>query len=93
MTRGLLSGPSFWNLDMSLSKRQAITERLSAEFRAEFFNIFNHPVFAQPENGLGCEVGDCVLGQTFETPDVASTNPVLGTGGQRRIQFGVKLIF
>jgi hypothetical protein len=93
MTRGLLSGPSFWNLDMSVSKRQAITERLSAEFRAEFFNIFNHPVFAQPEDGLGCEAGDCVLGQTFETPDVASTNPVLGTGGQRRVQFGVKLIF
>ena len=93
LTRGLLSGPTFWNLDMSLSKTQRLTERFSAEFRAEFFNVFNHPVFAQPEDGLGCEVGDCVLGQTFETPDVASTNPVLGSGGSRRIQLGVKIIF
>jgi hypothetical protein len=93
MTRGLFSGPSFWNLDMSVSKVQRITERVSADFRVEVFNIFNHPVFAQPENSLDCNSGGCELGQTFATPDVDSTNPVLGSGGQRRLQLGVKLNF
>jgi hypothetical protein len=93
MTRGLLSGPGFFGLDMSFSKRQQITERLNAEFRFEFFNILNHPAFAQPETGEGCEAGDCLLGQVLETPDTAATNPVLGTGGPRRVQMGVKLIF
>jgi hypothetical protein len=93
MARGMLSGPAFFGLDMSVSKRHQITERLTAEFRAEFFNVLNHVALAQPESGVGCEVGDCVLGQVFETPDTAATNPVLGTGGPRRVQLGIKLIF
>ena len=93
MTRGLFDGPSFWNLDTSLSKRQKITEGFSAEFRAEFFNVFNHPVFAQPATGVTCSTTTCNLGLTSNTPDVAATNPVLGSGGARRVQLGVKLIF
>jgi len=93
MSRGALSGPGFFGLDMSIAKRHQITERLTAEFRGEFFNVLNHVGLAQPESGLGCEPGDCVFGQVFETPDTAATNPVLGTGGPRRIQLGLKLIF
>jgi hypothetical protein len=93
MYRNMLSGPSVFLMDMSLTKTQKITERLSAQFRAEFFNILNHPVFAQPENGLGCDSGGCNFGQSTDTPDTAATNPVLGTGGPRRMQFGVKLTF
>jgi hypothetical protein len=93
MTRGLLSGPAFVGLDMSVTKTHRITERVSAEFRAEFFNILNHPAFAQPESGVGCDSGGCNLGQVTDTPDTASTNPVLGSGGPRRIQMGVKLTF
>jgi hypothetical protein len=36
--------------DMSLRKVFTMTERVRTEFRAEFFNAFNHPVFAQPDN-------------------------------------------
>ena len=100
MGRGRLSGPGFFGMDMSLSKRHQITERLTAEFRAEFFNILNKPAFAQPQisqpgDSLGCE-SDCLtagFGRVTETPDSAATNPVLGTGGPRRVQLGVKLIF
>jgi hypothetical protein len=93
MSRGLLSGPSFVGLDMSVTKTQRITERVQAEFRAEFFNILNHPAFGQPETGLGCSSGDCLLGLSTDTPDTAATNPVLGSGGPRRVQMGVKLTF
>jgi hypothetical protein len=95
MGRGRLSGPAFFGLDMSVSKRQQITERLTAEFRAEFFNILNHPAFAQPENGTECE-SSCLtdgLLRVTATPDTDATNPVLGSGGPRRMQVGIKLIF
>jgi Carboxypeptidase regulatory-like domain len=93
MPKGLLDGPSFWDVDLSLAKKQQITESVSAEFRAESFNIFNHPAFAQPASGVTCSATTCNLGLVSATPDVAATNPVLGSGGARRFQFGVKLIF
>jgi len=93
MPKGLFDGPSYWSVDMSLAKRQRITERLSAEFRAESFNTLNHPVFAQPATSVSCSSTACNLGLTSATPDVAATNPVLGSGGARRLQFGVKLLF
>jgi len=93
MGRGRLSGPGFFGMDMSVSKRHQITERLTAEFRAEFFNVLNTPAFAQPETGLGCDEDECQFGRVLETPDTSATNPVLGTGGPRRVQIGVKLIF
>ena len=93
MPKGLLSGPGFWSVDMSVAKRQQITEGISAEFRAESFNIFNHPAFAQPSTNVTCSATTCNFGLVSATPDVAATNPVLGSGGARRFQFGVKLIF
>ena len=93
MPKGLFDGPSYWSADMSLAKRQKVTERLSAEFRAESFNTLNHPVFGQPATNVSCSATTCNLGLTSATPDVAATNPVLGSGGARRLQFGVKLIF
>lgn len=46
--RNSLRGPSRTNLDVSLSKNTAITERLNLQFRAELFNIFNHAEFNNP---------------------------------------------
>jgi hypothetical protein len=47
--RNSLRGPSVVNFDMSLSKTTAITERLSLQIRADFFNLFNHAEFANPD--------------------------------------------
>jgi hypothetical protein len=92
--KGTFRGPGYWNLDTSVTKMQKITERLSAEFRGEFFNILNHPDFSNPAVSLNqCTASSCTFGKTSATPDVAAVNAVLGSGGQRRIQLGVKLIF
>jgi outer membrane receptor protein involved in Fe transport len=48
LPRNFFRGPGYVNVDMSFSKTTAITERLKIEFRAEFFNIFNHANFANP---------------------------------------------
>jgi Carboxypeptidase regulatory-like domain/TonB dependent receptor/TonB-dependent Receptor Plug Domain len=47
--RNSLRGPDLVNLDMSLSKTTAITERLKLEIRGDFFNLLNHAEFANPD--------------------------------------------
>jgi hypothetical protein len=46
--RNAFTGPKFHNFDFSISKGFRITERVKASFRADFFNIFNHPNFTNP---------------------------------------------
>jgi len=47
--RNSLSGPTYKQWDLAIYKNTAITERLSVQLRADFFNILNHPNFANPE--------------------------------------------
>ena len=51
--RSVLRGPSWNNLDLTLSKNFKVTERLSTELRGEFFNVLNHPNFDIPGHTLG----------------------------------------
>ena len=48
--RNQFTGPGELMSDMSLFKNFSITERVKAQFQAEFFNVFNHPVYAIPGN-------------------------------------------
>ena len=94
--KGTFRGLDIWLLDFSVSKRQKFTERSSGEFRAEVYNIANHPIFAQPSGAIGtsCTTAACGFQAIpTTTPDVAASNPVLGSGGPRRMQLGVKIIF
>jgi len=43
-----ITGLGYKNMDVSISKDTRITERLNAKFQADFFNMFNHPNFANP---------------------------------------------
>ena len=56
---GAVRGPGTFNWDFSLSKQFPIRERLNLRFRAQFFNIFNHPSF----NGVDTVLGDLNFGQ------------------------------
>jgi hypothetical protein len=49
---GILLGPGQNNWDMSIAKTTRIRESQSVQFRAEFFNTFNHPQFALPNPSL-----------------------------------------
>jgi len=76
-------------------------ERVTTQFRAEFFNILNHPNFANPfggQNGFGTGgFNDPSVPGAFgcgcATPDKAASNPVIGSGGPRGTQFALKFIF
>ena len=46
--RGVFNGPGLADLDLSLFKNTAVTERVNLQFRAEFFNVLNHANFGTP---------------------------------------------
>ncbi|MGB7147911.1 MAG: hypothetical protein WBD45_02110, partial [Terriglobales bacterium] len=97
-------GPHYRNFDFSLNKDTKLTERVSMQLRADFFNLFNHPNFANPvlpsfnvlwtQNGINANTGQ---GQNFfpltVTPDVGAQNPFLGGGGPRDIQVSARFSF
>jgi hypothetical protein len=86
---------SFRTWDMSVQKNWKFKERLTAQFRAEFFNVLNHPLFGAVDAGhlAANDPSQGSLALANSTPDQASGNPVLGSGSNRDIQLGLKLIF
>ena len=100
MPRNLFRDAGFYNWDFSVAKDWRFSERFRAQFRAEFFNILNHPNFANPYGGQNgwahndpSVPGPGGFGCGCATPDVAASNPVIGSGGSRAIQLGLKLSF
>jgi hypothetical protein len=92
--RNPFRGPRLDNWDFSLVKTTKLTERVSFQLRAEFFNMLNHPHFANPNiQGLIDPSDPTTFGFILNTPDVAAANPVIGTGGPRNIQLGIKFRF
>jgi len=102
--RNSLPGPNFFQWDFSGMKNFAITERMKVQFRADLFNILNHPNFGNPGNmGICASVpstvpfSSCTAGNaTFTTvgqtiADADSTQ--VGTGTARQIQLSLKVIF
>ena len=98
--RNVFRDTGFHNLDLSISKNFKFHERVTAQFRGEVFNLTNHPNFANPwggASGYGAGATADPSGGPFgcgcATPDVASFNPVLGSGSARAIQLGLKVTF
>ncbi len=77
--RNALRGFGATQLDLTLRRRFRLTERISLQARGDFFNIFNHPNFGNPENYLYSSPGmaNPLFGQSTST--LAS---YLGSGGQ-----------
>jgi hypothetical protein len=101
--RDSLRAPPFKEMNFSISKNTPVNERLTLQFRAEFFNLFNHPNFANPvlpafitdaaTNGLASNGRGIGYLPLTATADVGVGNPFLGGGGPRGLQFVLKFIF
>ncbi|HWB96681.1 MAG TPA: hypothetical protein VG672_08270, partial [Bryobacteraceae bacterium] len=76
--KNILRGPRMFNADIGLLKNTGITERLSVQFRAEFFNIFNNVNFSAPNTTVSA-------GSQF--------GRITAAGSPRIIQFGAKMLF
>jgi hypothetical protein len=86
--KNILRGPRFFDADLSAAKNAKLTERLSMEFRAEFFNAFNNVNFARPDGNLL----DSTYGQITGMAGASSSN-TYGTAQPRIIQFALKFLF
>jgi hypothetical protein len=100
MGRNIFRDSGFKDLDFSVFKSFTFKERYTAQFRAEIFNILNHPVIENPygaSNGSSGGNNDPSSGSSFGgaigTPDVVAGNPLVGSGDARAIQVGLKLTF
>jgi len=89
--RNILIGPGVTSLDFSMFKNnyiRRISERFNVQFRAEIFNILNHPNFAPPATPTNTDIFD----------GTGTLNPAAGlltrtTTTAREIQFALKVIF
>jgi len=83
MRRNTLTGPSYFNTDLGVSKGFKITESMKLTLYGNFFNIFNHPNFLLPDNNLASGT----FGQSTST--YSTEQP----GGPRNTQLAVRLDF
>jgi hypothetical protein len=75
--RNILEGPGYQNINASLVRHAALSERFRLQLRAEVFNLFNHPNFNLPDNFFGSP--------TF--------GRISSAREPRHLQFGAKLVF
>jgi hypothetical protein len=76
--RNSLRGPNYTNVDASLFRNFTLYREISFQFRAEFFNLFNHTNFGNPDGTLEDSTYGEIRGQN---------------GNSRQIQFAGKVTF
>jgi hypothetical protein len=85
-------------MDLAVRREFPVYERLKLQFRAEAFNVLNHPNFGAISAANYCspsvQVG-CVFGQASGTlaDGLGGLSPLYQTGGPRSMQFALKLMF
>jgi hypothetical protein len=79
--RNSYTGPGEFLSDMSIFKNFTITERVKAQFQAQFFNVFNHPVYNLPSN------------LCIDCAGAGVINSLEGDALMRQFQLGVRVNF
>ena len=88
MARGLLRSKGVQEVDFSVSKTFNIKEKVTAQFKADFFNIFNLPNYSSPSSNPN---NPGTFGLSSSTP--SSANPIIGEFGAREVQLALKFTF
>ena len=94
--RNCLRGPRQVNLDFSLAKLFPVSETQTFEFRAEFFNLFNHPNFANPISNLNALLASAgrIDPTTGQVLNAGNFGRIISTSSNPRIiQFSLKFDF
>ena len=99
MGRNIFRDSGFKSFDFSVFKNFTFKERYGVQFRAEIFNVLNHPIAGNPYgassnfNSNNDPSSPSGFGGSGGTPDVLAGNNVVGSGANRDIQLGLKLTF
>jgi hypothetical protein len=101
--RNVLRGFGAWQIDFAMHRKFEFSERTSLEFRAEAFNILNHPNFANPSDAgdpttlsllrlPGWGVSNAMLANGLGPSLIpGELNPLFQIGGPRVLQFALRL--
>ena len=103
LPRNALRGFGAYQWDFAVHRDFPIHEAIKLQFRAEMFNVLNHPSFGQPYGDLGSPMAVSpqfglstqLLGQSLNTGNLGggAFSPLYQIGGPRSIQFALKLFF
>ncbi|MFZ0932829.1 MAG: TonB-dependent receptor [Bryobacteraceae bacterium] len=95
--RNILRASGLHQLDLGLHKTVRASERLAVQFRAELFNVYNHPNFATPAaSGNNLLTAGSSFGLAQEMANASSGGlllPLFNSGGPRSIQLALKVLF
>jgi hypothetical protein len=90
--RNDIPGFGLTQVDLSISRNFRMTERLNLQFRADGFNVFNHPNFTNPTAYV--EFGPFYLqSQEMLNRGLGGLNPLFQQGGPRSLQLSLRLTF
>ena len=95
--RNAIRGFSVFQFDLAFRRQFTLTERFNVQLGAEFFNIFNHPNFADPIATLSSASfgrSTQMLGRSLGSGgNAGGQNPLYQIGGPRSVQLTLKLNF
>lgn len=89
--RNALRGFGAWQVDLALRREFKITERVGTRFQAEFFNLFNHPNFANFNSNLSSS--SFGVARSMVSDALGGLSAMYQFGGPRSVQLGLKLSF
>jgi hypothetical protein len=78
--RNVIIGPGIWNVDMAISRTIRLSDYTRGQFRADFYNVFNHPNFVAPPS----------MQNFADSPDFGA---LFVTRSPRIVQFGLKFLW
>jgi hypothetical protein len=87
--KNILRGPGLFNLDLSLFRNFAVTERFKLQFRAEAFGVTNTPVFANP----AATVSSATRNTDGSIRALNGYTEITSASGERQFRFALKLFF
>lgn len=95
--RNALRGFGATEWDFAVHRDFPIHESVKLQFRAEMFNVLNHPNFGPPNNAFGGAnfgISTQMLGSSLSSGNLsAGLNPLYQIGSPRSVQFALKLFF
>ena len=90
--RNDISGFGLTQLDLSLARKFPITERVRLQFRADAFNVLNHPNFTNPPGYIAYGPSE-LRSEAMLNQGLGGLNPLFQQGGPRSLQLSLKLTF
>jgi hypothetical protein len=91
--RNDIPGFDLTQVDLSISRKFPITERLNLQFRADAFNVFNHPNFTNPTGNFTSGAAADLQAASMLNQTLGGLNPLFQEGGPRSLQLSLRLVF